>query len=337
MRARTLDELAALTGVSRATVSRVINGGRVAPATRERVLEVIDKVDYRPNLAARSLASGRTGVVGLVMHAPASVLFSDPYFSMVLAGITETLADEATGVMLWLSHGSREETLERILSTHFVDGIIATDTVLIDPLVDGLLASGLPIVLIGHRRQDEAANYVDIENVVATESVIDHLVGQGRRRIGHITGTRGTVSGEDRLVGYHRALQRLGVADRFVVDGDYTAEGGHVAAHQLLEQGVDAIFAASDALARGAYRAIGERGLRIPHDVAVAGFDDVAFAAELDPPLTTVRQNVRHQGEVAARTLLRVLEDPSSAPKRVILPTELVIRQSTLGGVPGNT
>lgn len=328
----TLDDLAAIIGVSRATVSRVINGGPVAEATRTKVLEALEANNYRPNLAARSLASGRTGVVGLVMHAPAVALFTDPYFSLLLQGITETLADQATGVMLWLSHLSKEETLHQILSTNFIDGIICTDTMLEDPLVDGLLASHVPTVLIGHRRQDESANYVDIDNEGATEDVVDHLVAVGRRRIGHITGARGTVSGEARIVGYHRALDRAGITERFVVDGDYTVAGGQTAMKELLGMEVDAVYAASDHTAMGAYRTIKEAGLGIPDDIAVAGFDDLPFGVTLDPPLTTVRQSVAEQGVIAAQSLVRLLEHGGGRRRRVIVPTELVIRRSTTGG-----
>ena len=333
--ARTLEELAAKAGVSRSTVSRVINGGPVSHSTRSRVMAVLESTNYRPNLAARSLATGRTGIVGLVIHEPASAVFSDAYFSVMLAGIAETLADEATGMMLWMSHQSAEETLDRVLSTSFVDGIICTATRTADPVVDGLLASGVPTVLLGHRRDDDTANYVDIDNIAAAEDMVEHLLGIGRRRIGHITGDRGTVSGEDRVLGYHRALDKAEIAERFVVDGDYSEEGGHDNALTLLDQGVDAIFAGSDAMARGVYKAAAERGIRIPDDVAVAGFDDLDFAAELDPPLTTVRQDVHAQGRTAALTLLKILDRSPDSAKRVILPTELVIRQSTIGGGAG--
>jgi DNA-binding LacI/PurR family transcriptional regulator len=270
------------------------------------------------------------------MHSPALALFTDPYWSLLLQGITETLADSATGLMLWLSHLSKQATLDQILSTHFVDGIICTATVLDDPLVDGLLLSDLPTVLIGHRRHDSSASYVDVDNESASEDIVAHLVQMGRRSIGHITGARGTVSGEDRLVGYTRALSRAGIEGRFVVDGDYTTESGYEGAEKLLAMRVDAIFAGSDAMAAGAYQRVRDEGLRIPDDIAIAGFDDVAFAADLDPPLTTVRQNVRSQGEMAARTLLRLLEKRDGSPRRVILPTELIIRQSTVGGMHPN-
>ena len=314
-------------------MSRVINGGPVAEATRQRVLAALERTNYRPNLAARSLATGRTGVVGLSIHEPAPVVFSDPYFSALVEGISTTLAESETGLMLWMSHHSKEETLKRVLSTNFVDGVICTATLLRDPLVDGLLASDLPTVLLGHRRHDASANYVDIDSATAAEEMVQHLVDVGRSRIGHITGKRGTVSGEDRLTGYHRGLDRARIPDRFVVDGDYSEQGGYEGALRLFQEDVDAIFAGNDATARGVYRAAAERGLSIPEDVAVAGFDDLDFAAHLDPPLTTVRQDVRAQGAMAARTLLRILERTSGTPSRVILPTELVIRRSTMGGI----
>ncbi len=295
----------------------------------------MERTNYRPNLAARSLATGKTGIVGLVIHEPASAVFSDPYFSAMLAGITDTLADEATGVMLWMSRKTEQETLASVLATSFVEGIICTATMVNDPVVDGLLASGVPTVLIGHRRHDDSANYVDIDNIGAAEDITEHLVDLGRRRIGHITGLRGTVSGDDRLIGYHRAMDKAGLSDRFVVDGDYTEEGGYAAALELLDMNVDAIFAGSDSTARGIYTAARERGIKIPDEVAVAGFDDLSFSAEMDPPLTTVRQNIPAQGRIAALTLLKILDRSPDAAKRVILPTELVIRQSTLGGGAG--
>jgi DNA-binding LacI/PurR family transcriptional regulator len=324
-----------MSGVSRATVSRVINGGPVADATRERVLAVLASSNYRPNVAARALASGRSGVVGVVVHVAPTELFSDPYFSQLLHGVTEGLSEQAAGMMLWLGNRSKEETLDRILSIGLLDGVVVTANHLDDPLVDGLLASNLPTVLIGHRRADRTASYVDIDHVRAADALTSHLVQLGRRRIGHIAGPPGTVAGDDRWAGYRRALERVGLpAEGLVVEGDFTQATGMRAAVELLDRGVDAMFCANDATAAGALEAIRSRGLRVPDDVAVAGFDDLEFAARLDPPLTTVHQGVQEQGAEAAHTLLRLARDPEGGPQRVILPTELVIRQSTRPAMP---
>jgi DNA-binding LacI/PurR family transcriptional regulator len=332
--ARTIDDIAALSGVSRATVSRVLNGGPVAEETRARVTEVLDRLNYRPNTAARTLASGRSGVIGVVMHVDPHLLFSDPYFSQLLQGMSDVLAEQDAGMMLWLAAHSKEETLERILAMSMLDGVVATAYNVADPLIDGLLASHLPTVLIGHRRADRTASYVDIDHIHAADAVTSHLISLGRRRIGHITGRRGTVAAEDRITGYLRAMDRARLpTEGLIVDGDYTRACGGPAASTLLERGVDAVFCANDATADGALEVIRLQGRRVPEDVALAGFDDLDFAAHLSPPLTTVRQGVQQQGREAVTTLFQLLADRAGGPRRVILPTELVIRQSTVGGV----
>jgi LacI family transcriptional regulator len=336
--ARKLDDLALMSGVSRATVSRVINGGPVSESTRRHVQEILTRENYRPNVAARSLARGRSGVVGVVMHLPARMLFQDPYFARLLQGMSDALGEEEAGMMLWLGNRSKQETLGRILAMNLLDGVIVTANFLEDPLVDGLLASTLPTVLIGHRREDRTASYVDVDNMRAAETITSHLLQRGRRRIGHITGTRNTAAGEDRLAGYCSAMAQAGLStDGLVVEGDFNDPSGTSGAAVLLERGVDAIFCANDRTARGALEVLDARGIRVPDDVALAGFDDLDFAARLDPPLTTIRQGVDLQGAEAARTLIRLLKDPSGGPRRVLMPAELVIRQSTVGRLQHQT
>ncbi|HEY7659343.1 MAG TPA: LacI family DNA-binding transcriptional regulator [Actinomycetota bacterium] len=330
--ARTLDELAALSGVSRATVSRVINGGSVSEETRQRVTEVMEQTGFRPNAAARTLASGRSGVVGVVIHVPPGLLFKDPYFSSLLQGVADALAEQAVGMMLWLGNRSKEETLDRILWMGLLDGIVVTASQLDDPLVDGLLASEVPTVLIGHRRADRTASYIDVDNVAAADILTTHLIELGHRRVGHITGTRGTVAGEDRITGYRQAMTRAGLpTEGLIVDGSFDRASGRDGAVILIERGVDAIFCGNDATAEGALESLRAWQLRVPENVALAGFDDLDFAAGLDPPLTTIRQGVHEQGAAAALTLLQLLRAPGTGPRRVILPTELVIRGSTAG------
>jgi DNA-binding LacI/PurR family transcriptional regulator len=333
--ARTIDELAELSGVSRATVSRVLNGGSVSEKTRRRVQAVLGETNYRPNLAARSLASGRSNVVGVVMHIDPHVLFEDPYFSRLMQGMSSTLADRSAGMMLWLGNRSKEETLGTILSMGLLDGVVVTANSLDDPLVDGLLASSLPTVLVGHRKADRTASYVDVDNVHAADAMTAHLISIGRCRIGYITGTPRNVAAVDRLAGYRRAMERAGLGDdELIVEGDFNAASGVAGAMTLLDRGADAIFCANDATALGALEAIRGRGLRVPQDVALAGFDDLEFSARMDPPLTTVRQGVREQGAEAVNCLFQLIGDRDGTPRRVLLPTELVIRQSTVGGGP---
>jgi LacI family transcriptional regulator len=326
-----LDEVAAIVGVSRATVSRVLNGGPVAPATRDRVLSVLKDTGYRPNVAARTLASGRSGVVGIVMHVDPRSLFGDAYFAELLQGVTDGLASRAMGMMVWLGNRPKEQTLDHILGMRIVDGVIVTADTIDDPLVDGLLASSLPTVLIGHRRADRGASYVDVDNVGGADNVTSHLVEIGRTRIGHISGRPGSAAAEDRAAGYRRAMARAGLdAHGLVVEGDFGEPSGAAGAVELLARGVDAVFCANDAMAAGALEALDHDGVRVPDDVALAGFDDLPFAADLRPPLTTIRQGVRDQGAEAARILSDLVRDPDRAPRRVVLPTELVVRTSTV-------
>jgi DNA-binding LacI/PurR family transcriptional regulator len=269
------------------------------------------------------------------MHIDPHLLFQDPYFSQLLQGMSSALADRSAGMMLWLGNRSKEDTLGTILSMGLVDGVVVTANSLDDPLVDGLLASELPTVLVGHRKADRTASYVDVDGVHAADAMTTHLISIGRSRIGYITGMPRNVAAADRLAGYLQAMKRAGlrVADT-IVEGDFNTQSGVTGAATLLDRGVDSIFCANDAMALGALETIRARGLRVPEDVALAGFDDLEFAARLDPPLTTVRQGVREQGAEAVRNLFELLEDRSRSPRRVLLPTELVIRQSTVGGGP---
>jgi DNA-binding LacI/PurR family transcriptional regulator len=162
--------------------------------------------------------------------------------------------------------------------------------------------------------------------------ITSHLIELGNRRIAHVTGRRGTVSGEDRLSGYQRAMERAGLpTEGLVLEGAFSRASGASAAAELLDRDVDAIFCSNDAMAEGALGTIRSRGLTVPDDVALAGFDDLAFAAHLDPPLTTIRQGVQRQGEAAAHVLFELLSDPDAGPRRMLLPTELVVRASTIG------
>ena len=329
-----LEDVAAVSGVSRSTVSRVLNGGSVSEDTRQRVVEAMEQTGYRPNIVARSLASGRSGVVGVVIHVTAETLFQDIFFSGLFQGISDGLAERGAGMMLWLANLSKEETLERILGMRLFDGLLVTADTLDDPLVDGLVASDLATVLIGHRHKDRSASYVDIHNERAAEQVVDHLVSLGRTRIGHIAGRPGGTSAEERLTGYLRAMQRAGLGtEGLTYRGDYLVRSGRDGAAFLVEAGVDAIFAASDTMALGALDELRDRGIAVPDDIAVAGFDDVLEAAGANPPLTTMRQDTRLLGREAAHTLFRLLNDDDALPQRVILPTELLIRQSTVGSM----
>lgn len=328
----TLEEIARLAGVSRSTVSRVINHHpHVRPEVRERVWKVIREVGYHPHAAARNLATRRSQIIGVVIPETLPKVFSDPYFPAVLRGISDALAERGYHLMLSLLSPQQEEDFyQRALRGHVVDGIIVLSAQVTDPLIARAYRDGLPVVSIGRYPEEPGVSYVDADNLEGGRMATEHLLRLGRRRVATIAGPQTMAPGIDRLEGYRLALQAWGLSPRpeWIAEGDFTEAGGYMAMRRLLPARPDAVFVASDLMAVGALKAIREAGLRVPEDIALVGYDDVELARYTDPPLTTVRQPIYDLGRIAVQLLLRQLEEGNREPQRVILPTELVIRSS---------
>jgi len=336
----TLEEIACQANVSRSTVSRVLNrSANVSDATRQRVLEVVQRLDFHPNATARSLAAGRTHNIGLVIPVAVSALFTDPYFPLLIQGISSACNAHDYTVMLWLADVEQEQRIiSKITRSSVVDGVIVASALMDDPIVTVLLESDTPFVQIGRHATNERVSYVDVDNYGSAKEIVGYLLRLGYRRIAAITGPRNMIAGHDRLAGYHDALRMRGLTPdpALIVEGDFLEEGGYVAMHKLLARArqtdgaaaPDAVFVASDAMALGVLRALREAGLRVPDQMALASYDDMPFAAHATPPLTTVRQPIGRAGTVAAETLFDIIENPGLPPRRIVLPTELVIRAS---------
>jgi LacI family transcriptional regulator len=328
----TLKQIGEMAGVSSATVSRVINNRpSVRSEVRERVQRIISETGYQPNAAARTLAGQRSNIVGLVIPQTAHILFTDPYFPRLIQGITQACQVHDYTLSLFLFHAVEDEAKlsTRILRRQILDGVIVTATQIGDPLVEEMLASEIPFVVIG-KDPTEGVSFVDADNAAGAYTATSHLIRLGRKRLATITGPLSNFASVDRLNGYLNALRDRGrpPEERWIANGDYTEAGGFAAMCELLEQKPDAVFVASDAMALGAMRAIQGAGLRIPQDIAVVGFDDLPQSATFTPPLTTIRQPIKRAGVIAFDTLLDVVEHGLEPPRRIILPTELVIRQS---------
>lgn len=327
-----LETIAKLSKVSRSTVSRVLNNHpNVSPPTRERVLGIIHKMNFQPNVAARGLAKGYTRVLGLVIPMGVAALFTDPYFPSFIQGVSAACNVHDHSVMLWLAEPEYERrTIRQIMHSGLLDGVIVASNLLDDPVVQALLEGDLPFILNGRHPNDGRVNYVDIDNIASAREAVLHLLRLGRKRIGTIAGPHDMIAGADRQDGYIAALRDRGqlVDSELIVEGDFTEAGGYSAMQRLLARRPDAVFAASDTMAVGALRALREASLRVPEDVAIVGFDDMSFAAHTDPPLTTVRQPIQRSGELATETLIDLIQHPHSAPYRIILPTQLVVRVS---------
>ena len=333
MTSLTLEKVAEMAGVSRSTVSRVINGQTgVKPDVRERVLSVISETGYQPNMAARALASNRSGIIGVVIPHAVSTLFGDPYFPRLLQGITQASNINELTLSLFLFHTEEEEEKihGRLLTAGFLDGIIIASSHFSDPLFPHLIDYGIPFVVLGRQDRYPQVSFVDVDNQTGAYAATSHLLRLGYRRIAHITGPLDMVAGVDRLTGYRQALSDRGRAfdEELVVNGDFTEAGGYVAMQRLLPARPDAVFAASDQLALGAWRAIREAGLRVPEDLALVGFDDLLPPDTGRPRLTTIRQPVVRSGSEAVNVLIDIIDNGLTPPRRVILDTQLVIRES---------
>lgn len=328
----TLEDIARLSGVSRSTVSRVINGDEnVHAETRQRVLDVIQQNNFHPNLAARRLAAGRTNVIGLVIPAGVGTIFSDPYFSHLIQGVSAACNEKEYSVMLWLATPEYERRMiRRILGSGLIDGVIVSSTVIDDPIVDNLHSSQMPFILIG-RHPSLDIHSIDLDNLEGARAAATHLIQCGHRRIATITGPKNMTAGNDRLAGYRQALAENGLAfdENLVAEGAFTEASGYTAMQALLPLRPAAVFAASDMMAAGALRAIREAGLRVPEDMALVGYDDVPIASQIDPPLTTIRQPIHEMGKLAVDLLIDILHRPQQSKRHLVLQPELIIRQSS--------
>ena len=328
----TLEQIAKAAGVSRSTVSRVINDEpNVSDAVRERVWRVVKEMGYHPHAAARSLAGRRTKTLGIVIPQAVNTVFSDPYFSRVLHGIADAANEQQYHMFLAMVPPHQEDDFyRRSLRSQMLEGVVIISAFLDDALIPRLHRDNIPFVVIGRHPTIPDVNYVDVDNLHGALMAVEHLMRLGRRRIATITGPMNMVAGVDRLEGYKTALRRNGhvVNEALIAEGDFTEAGGYLAMQQLLAQEPDAVFAANDLMAVGALRALYEADRRVPEDIAIVGFDDAQVAAYSTPPLTTVRQPIYQLGRTAAELLFRILDGRTQGPLRAILPTELVIRAS---------
>jgi DNA-binding LacI/PurR family transcriptional regulator len=326
----TLEMVAAEAGVSRATVSRVVNGhASVAPEAAAAVHAAVARLNYVPNRVARSLASRRTDVIALIVPESTSTVFADPFFAPVVRGVARALAETDFTLNLLVASETRPEKTRRYLLGGNVDGALVVSHHSGDHSYLGL-GEGLPIVFGGRPLNPELASrhYVDVDNRAAARVATEYLLGLGRRRVATIAGPQDMPAGIDRLQGWQDAVAAAGGDDSFAEVGAFTQQSGSEAAIRLLErhpEGFDALFAANDQMAAGAIQALRMRGLAIPADIAVVGFDDDAFAATLDPPLTTVRQPATELGASMTELLVRLITG-EDVPHRTIIPTELVRR-----------
>lgn len=330
----TLEAVARRAGVSRATVSRVVNGSTtVAETIRDAVNQAVEELGYVPNQAARSLVTQRTDSVALILPEAASRVFSDDqFFASVVWGVSAELeAADKQLVLMMAGSSASHARVERYAMAGHVDGVMFASIHGADPLPGALAGMGIPVVCSGRPlgpASETVVPYVDVDHSHAIAAAMHRLLDRGCRRIATIAGPQDMVAGMERLEAYRAAVPEQHRSP-VVPIGTFTRESGADAMRQLLERdpAVDAVFCASDLMAHGAIQVLKQHGRRVPDDVAIVGFDDIEISKYSDPALTTVRQPSAEIGRSMARQVLCLIKGEDVSPS-LVLPTELIIRAS---------
>ena len=335
-----MDEVAAAAGVSRATVSRVINGAPTVEAKiREKVQRAISATGYVVNSAARTLVTRRTGSVALVISEPEqreydssflNRIFTDPFFGRVTAGAQSALRPHDVHLVILPTDSSDHHQVVRYLRQGHVDGVLLISSHDEDPLPEQVHALGIPAVMSARPAAAIPASFVHTDQRLGARLAAEHLIRRGCTRLATVSGPLDMPAGQERLDGFRSFLQRRGLGDVPCVEGDFTRAGGEDAARRLLADhpDVDGLFVANDLMAEGAMLVLHDLGRRVPDDVAVIGFDDSSAALACRPPLTTVRQPVEEMAAEMADLLLAHIADPDRLPRSVSFQPTLVVRGS---------
>ncbi len=339
-RSPTAEDVARLAGVSRTTVSLVLNGVpgiRIRAETRQRVLEAAARLNYRPHAGARHLVRGRSEVIAFVMRQTPDQIFADAFLPEVLRGLSGALRGAGLHLLIFpISPDQAPGETALLLQERRVDGMILSGPRFEDQEWLERWGQEIPVVLLGHLA-GSALPSVDVDNAQAAAVATRHLLGLGHRRIGLITNAPLSYTASyERWLGYRQALEEAGVPydETLVAFGAFTPASGAAAMERLLAlpDPPTAVFVASDVVAFGALQAARRRGLRIPQDLALVGFDDVPLAAYVDPPLSTVHLPAEDLGREAGRLLLQWIQEGRPPTVRIRLATGLIVRQSCGAG-----
>lgn len=324
-----LEDVAREAGVSVVTVSRVLNNRypeKVSEKTRQRVLEAVERLNYRPNINARGLLKGKTNLIGVFIYRIENSFFGD-----ILQGIQDAAMEAGFSLLVYTNESSQEQD-KRILTelrARQVDGIIYTPSPWPENVLE-VIEAGVPVVQLGFAHNQVRAPYVAVDHIQGAYMATKHLIQLGHTRIAHLAASRYDTHGLNRLLGYQMALRNHGlkVDEELIIEGNYTWMDGYTGAKKILATAKDvtAVFACSDYAAVGAMRAFKEAGIRVPDDIAIVGYDDLSFSAWLPVSLTTVAQPKQEIGQAAVQSLLALMEG-ENVSNTTFYP-ELIVRES---------
>jgi LacI family transcriptional regulator len=329
----TLKELGRMAGVHPSTVARVLNDDprqRVSQDVRQRIVALAHEYGYEPNHLARSLRTKRSFVVGTAIPD-----IANPFFAILFRGIEDALAARGYSVILANTDDEpeREQRGIAMLRGRQVDGLLLATARRVDPAIEALTAAGFPFVLVNRHTDPIMPNAVVPDDFTGASAAVEHLIALGHRRIAHISGADKMSTGHTRRQGYEATLRRHGLlldAD-LLAEGSYREPGGYDAMRRLLDlpERPTAVFAVNDLAAAGAMRAVQEAGLEVPRDLSIVGFNDLSSALSTARALTTIRLPLHAMGMAAAERLLMLLRGEEVGPEPVVIPVELVVREST--------
>ncbi|OKP81909.1 LacI family transcriptional regulator [Paenibacillus helianthi] len=321
-------DVAKKSGLSVVTVSRVINGaGSVREKNRQKVLDAIKELDYRPNAAARSLASGKTGIIGLIV-----TTLQDSFFDAVVKELNEVLALHGYFLAISISTGIASDENHYLIQEDRVDGLILLSPMEEDNYIVELKRRGIPYVLIDNQQPENDSYSITIDNVKGGYAAARHLLELGHTSIAHLCGHEMFRSTKERRAGFLKALKEQGLEPFEIVHGDFEITKGYDTAKRWLSEGKlpTAVFTGDDNIALGVINALMEAGVRVPQEVAVVGYDDHYIASQLRPHLTTLRQPADKIGIAAADMLLKRMNGTMKRGANVRIDPELIVRESTL-------
>ncbi|MFB3895275.1 MAG: LacI family DNA-binding transcriptional regulator [bacterium] len=336
----TIRDIAKLSGFSRSTVSLVLNKNpRISKQTQDKILRIIKQEKYQPNIIARRLAERRSLMVGVVLPQTSHV-FSDFYFSEAISGISDVLMQSEYKLMLLVvTPEFRDKKMYlSLFEERYIDGMLLLGMLTDEPMVSQLQKKNYPILLVNSAMP--GINAVLADNQLGAKRATEHLIHLGHKKIGLIKGLENTTTGIDRITGFIQAMKhyKLPIKPEWVAPGNFSEESGYICMQNILASRVlpTAVFISNDMMAIGAIRAIREKGLSVPKDVAIVGGDDIKLAAYIEPPLTTIHQDMYEIGKLAAQELIAIIHSAKGLPVKMVtkmphtkmLGTKLVIRKS---------
>lgn len=333
----TINDIAKAAGVSPSTVSRAIaNNPRISEETRKRIFQLMESMNYHPNMIARSLANRSTKIIGVVVAGTTEKAFQHPFFPEILRGIASGAYKKDYQILISSVNSAIEEkqAVNRLAKSGMTEGIILLASRVEEPSIPELMKINFPFVVVGRPRNEREVNWVDNDNFELGYNMTRHFIELGHERIAFLGVSSEFTVTLDRMKGYKRALADHGIPvnDRLIVEGRFVDDTGYRLMKELLDKGIipTGVIVCDDLLAFGAIKLLNEKGLRVPQDIAVAGFNNVPLDDYFDPPLTSVDVNAFSLGAKAFDMLLSNINSEIKSTSRAIVPGKLIIRKSTL-------